>query len=81
MICAWCERSINPPDALPLVLTPHWELFARYLPEIGQKEVWCTLCRTKVAILIERVLDAVRKKIPIQIRAGDSARDEKKGTA
>lgn len=61
MRCAWCERTSH--ECLPLMLTVQSEIFARFLPELSQQETWCAPCRSKVAILVERVRDMARQEI------------------
>lgn len=61
MLCSWCDRENA--DALPLFLTPQAEDFGRFLPEVSQQEPWCPVCRSKVAVLIERVKQTVRAEI------------------
>jgi hypothetical protein len=65
MRCVWCEREN--PDCLPLFMTDQAEAFGRFLPEYSQQDRWCPACRSKVAVVIERVRDAVRAEIGMPV--------------
>jgi hypothetical protein len=59
---ACCSRCGGTVATLALYQSPQADTFRRYLPEVPLSQPWCAHCRVQIAVLAERVAEAVRRE-------------------